>query len=203
MKTQNNRWKLVLVLSVIAWSLYEMYPPVGRSLAKQFQATAVRKDPTFTAIMGRQQSLQRERPERSFANLVEAIGTNDIAGYFPALGVKDQANPTRAILNRLQQQAAGRIKLGLDLQGGTSFLVGIDTNHLAADTNTSLPHSERVNQALSEAAEVLRKRVDRFGVAEPIIQMPTRTTPAHKFRKRPIWNSASCNRRAIVSSCKA
>ena len=170
MKTQNNRWKLVLVLSVIAWSLYEMYPPVGRSLAKQFQATAVRKDPTFTAIMGRQQSLQRERPERSFANLVEAIGTNDIAGYFPALGVKDQANPTRAILNRLQQQAAGRIKLGLDLQGGTSFLVGIDTNHLAADTNTSLPHSERVNQALSEAAEVLRKRVDRFGVAEPIIQ---------------------------------
>jgi SecD/SecF fusion protein len=170
MKTQNNRWKLVLVLSVIAWSLYEMYPPVGRSLAKQFQATAVGKDATFTAIVGRQQSLQRERPDRSFANMVEAVGTNDISRYFPALEAKNQANPTRAILNRLQQQAAGRIKLGLDLQGGTSFLVGIDTNHLAAETNTSLALSERANQALSQAAEVLRKRVDRFGVAEPVIQ---------------------------------
>jgi hypothetical protein len=51
MKTQNNRWKLVLVFSVIAWSLYEMYPPVGRSLAKQFYATAIRKDAIFTAIV--------------------------------------------------------------------------------------------------------------------------------------------------------
>ena len=160
----------MLVLSVIAWSLYEMYPPVGRSLAKQFQATAVGKDATFTAIVARQQSLQRERPDRAFANMVEAVGTNDISRYFPALGAKNQANPTRAILNRLQQQAAGTIKLGLDLQGGTSFLVGIDTNHLAADTNSSLALSERANQALSQAAEVLRKRVDRFGVAEPVIQ---------------------------------
>jgi SecD/SecF fusion protein len=170
MKTQSNCWKLVLVLSVIAWSLYEMYPPVGRSLAKQFQATAMRKDAEFAAIMSREQSLQRERPGRPFANMVEAVGTNDITRYFPALEARDQANPTRAILNRLQQQAAGKIKLGLDLQGGTSFLVGIDTNHLAADTNAFLPHSERVDQALSEAAEVLRRRVDRFGVAEPVIQ---------------------------------
>ena len=170
MKTQRNRWKLVLVLSVIVWSLYEMYPPVGRSLAKQFQTTAVGKDATFTAIVGRQQTLQRERPDRSFANMVEAVGTNDITRYFPAFEAKNQANPTRAILNRLQQQAAGRIKLGLDLQGGTSFLVGIDTNHLAGDTNTSLTLSERADQALSQAAEVLRKRVDRFGVAEPVIQ---------------------------------
>ena len=151
----------MLVLSIIAWSLYEMYPPVGRSLAKQFQATAVRKDATFTGIVGRVQSLDRERPERSFANMIEAIGTNDITRYFPALEVKDQADPTHVILNRLQHQVAGKIKLGLDLQGGTSFLVGIDTNHLAAETNTALPHSERVDQALSQAAEVLRKRVDR------------------------------------------
>ncbi|HVM50222.1 MAG TPA: protein translocase subunit SecD [Candidatus Acidoferrum sp.] len=170
MKTQNNRWKLALVLLVIAWSFYEMYPPTGRSLAKQFQVTAMRKDAEFAAIVNREQAFQRERPERPFANLKEAVGTNDISRYFPAFAVKDQANPTQAILNRLQQQAAGKIKLGLDLQGGTSFLVGIDTNHLAADTNASLPHAERVNQALSQAAEVLRKRVDRFGVAEPVIQ---------------------------------
>ena len=160
----------MLVCLVIVWSLYEMYPPAGRDLAKQFQAKAVRRDAAFAAILGRQRALQRERPDRSFANLVQAIGTNDITRYFAAYEAESQANPTRAILNELQSEAAGRIRLGLDLQGGTSFLVGIDTNHLANDTNVSASHSERLHQAISQAAEVLRKRVDRFGVAEPIIQ---------------------------------
>lgn len=160
----------MLVCAVIAWSLYEMYPPARRDLAQQFQAKAARKDAAFAAILGRQHSLQADRPDRPFANLVEAIGTNDICRYFPAYEAESQPNPTRAILNRLQAEAAGKLRLGLDLQGGTSFLVGIDTNHLAGDTNSSVPHSERLHQALSQAAEVLRKRVDRFGVAEPIIQ---------------------------------
>ena len=62
----------------------------------------------------------------------------------------------------MQREAAGRIRLGLDLQGGTSFLVSMDTNRLAKATDAST--------ALSHAVEVLRKRVDKFGVAEPLIQ---------------------------------
>ncbi|MGA2663076.1 MAG: hypothetical protein ABSH34_36825, partial [Verrucomicrobiota bacterium] len=170
MRNRNNRGKFFLVISIIAWSLYEMYPPAGRDLAKQFQAKAVRKDAAFADILGRQRSLRQKRPDRPFANLAEAIGTNDISRYFPAYEAGDEANPTRAILNRLQGEAAGKIKLGLDLQGGTSFLVGLDTNYLAADASAAVPQSERLHQALSQAAEVLRKRVDRFGVAEPIIQ---------------------------------
>jgi SecD/SecF fusion protein len=65
-------------------------------------------------------------------------------------------------LNRLQREVAGKIKLGLDLQGGTSFLVEMDMSKLT-DTNEA-------SGALSQAVEVIRKRVDRFGVAEPIIQ---------------------------------
>src|SRR5207249_3058952 len=63
---------------------------------------------------------------------------------------------------RLQREAAGRIRLGIDLKGGTSFLLKMDTNRLEQASEAST--------ALSQAVEVLRKRVDRFGVAEPIIQ---------------------------------
>jgi SecD/SecF fusion protein len=170
MKNRNNRWRFVFVVLVVVWSFYEMYPPVGRNLAKEFQAKAVRKDKNFSEIVERLQNLQQERPERAFANLVEAVGTNDIARYFPSYEVKEERNPSRAVLNRLQKDAAGRIKLGLDLQGGTSFLVGMDTNYLAGDTNNIVPRVTRQQQALSQAAEVLRKRVDQFGVAEPVIQ---------------------------------
>ena len=51
------------------------------------------------------------------------------------------------------------IRLGLDLQGGTSFLIRLT------------PEAERAISAdtLDQAVEVIRKRVDEFGVSEPII----------------------------------
>lgn len=48
------------------------------------------------------------------------------------------------------------IKLGLDLKGGTAFLIELEGN----------PSSN----ALEQAVEVIRKRVDRFGLSEPMIQ---------------------------------
>jgi len=48
------------------------------------------------------------------------------------------------------------IKLGLDLQGGTAFLIQLDGQPSKA--------------AREKAIEVIRKRVDKFGLSEPIIQ---------------------------------
>jgi SecD/SecF fusion protein len=159
---RNNFWRFVLVALVVLWSLYELYPPKGRDLVLYFREKAVNRDPAFSAIFTNALALQKAMPEKSYDNLAEAIGTNDITRYFPAFGAKEQLHPTPYILNRLQREAAGRIRLGLDLQGGTSFLVEMDTNRLtqASDASTALSH----------AVEVLRKRVDKFGVAEPLIQ---------------------------------
>jgi SecD/SecF fusion protein len=105
--------------------------------------------------------LQAADPMKTYENLRTAIGTNDITRYFSFYGAKDQSDPTRFILNRLQREAAGRVKLGLDLQGGTSVLMRMNT--------TNLTNSAETGVALSQAVEVLRRRVDRFGVAEPLI----------------------------------
>jgi SecD/SecF fusion protein len=50
-------------------------------------------------------------------------------------------------------------RLGLDLQGGTSFLIRLT------------PEGERSigPDTLDQAVEVIRKRVDQFGVSEPVI----------------------------------
>ena len=53
-----------------------------------------------------------------------------------------------------------KIKLGLDLRGGTSFVLEVDTS--ALDENAA-----RDSQA--RALEVIRNRVDSMGVSEPII----------------------------------
>ena len=53
-----------------------------------------------------------------------------------------------------------KIKLGLDLRGGTSFVLEVDTTTLEPNA---------LKDAQSRALEVIRNRVDTMGVSEPII----------------------------------
>lgn len=237
---RKNLWKWLLVLLLVGWSIYELYPPKGRDIVTEFQLRAVRRDVTFSNIVYELRQLQARNPARTFGNLLDAIGTNDITRYFPYWPeAKNQPDPTRYILHQLQKKAAGKIRLGLDLQGGVSFLVQmqyeVNPEHLldtfiheakntdAAFTNIvntvqqviketpsiqigqlldilatndiaryfgSAPvggatnraravaewvyqralETSRREAALAQAVEVLRRRVDKFGVAEPIIQ---------------------------------
>jgi SecD/SecF fusion protein len=159
---QKHLWQFLLIIFVVAWSIVEVTPPTGRDLLQDFQAKARNKDAAFSNIVAQAQLMQKELPGRAYGNLKEAVGTNDITKYFPNINVKSQKEPSRYVLNRLQREAAGKIKLGLDLQGGTSFLVGMDTSSLSTNTERSV--------ALGNAVEVLRKRVDKLGVAEPLLQ---------------------------------
>ena len=151
-----------MVVLALGWSIWEIYPPTDRDLIDYVEQRALNVDTNFTRITEEARRLREGDPERSFASLLEASGTNNLARYFPQYDVSDAADPSRAVLQKLQREAAGSIKLGLDLQGGTSFLVAMDTNQLSS--------AEEQEGALSQAVEVLRKRVDRLGVAEPLIQ---------------------------------
>ena len=129
-----------------------MYPPTSPNLIEEFRGRASNVDTNFNVIVKSAEAMEQKAPDRTFANLMEAIGTNDITRYFPFVNTKVEAMPTRAILNRIQQESAGKIKLGLDLQGGTEFLVSMDTNRLSSSADRS--------HALEQAVEVLRRRVD-------------------------------------------
>ncbi len=173
MKKPKFWWALIVFL--VAWSLWEIYPPTSQDLVTEFsdQADPAKKDANFTRIFQTAQSLEKADPDphRQFSDLLTAIGTNDIRPYFPYFDVRNEEHPTYAILNLLQRKAAGKIKLGLDLQGGTEFLVSLDTNHIeVTDTNTAKASPQERMRVVSQAAEVLRHRVDRLGVAEPVIQ---------------------------------
>src|SRR4051812_4261182 len=59
---------------------------------------------------------------------------------------------------------AGKISLGLDLQGGTSFLI-----QLMPAANEGGEVRSITPDMVERAIEAIRKRVDQFGVSEPII----------------------------------
>jgi SecD/SecF fusion protein len=173
---RNNLWRFILVILIVAWAIFEAYPPTNQDLIQVFRKNASRVDATFGDIVAKAEELSQKRPDRQYANLLEAIGTNDITRYFPQFtnSPAARARPTTAILNAVQHDAIGRIHLGIDLQGGVSFLVQMETNHLVnVQTNSHgvlETNTLDVPGAISQAVEVLRNRVDKMGVAEPVIQ---------------------------------
>ncbi|OPZ28658.1 MAG: bifunctional preprotein translocase subunit SecD/SecF [Lentisphaerae bacterium ADurb.BinA184] len=71
------------------------------------------------------------------------------------------------VLSRVRQAARGRLHLGLDLQGGTEFIVGFDAKDVPAERSAE--------DVRDQIIEILRKRVDKLGVVEPEIK-PTGPT---------------------------
>ena len=87
---QNNLWRFILVLAIVAWSLYEIYPPTSRDLVQEFTSRAENTDADLHEYLAAARARCRRRGTNSeFAKLQDAIGTNDIQNYFPSISAKN------------------------------------------------------------------------------------------------------------------
>jgi len=63
---RNNFWRFILVIGVLVWSLYEIYPPADRDLVEVFRDRAVNRSETnFTAIIQKAALLQKAAPDKA------------------------------------------------------------------------------------------------------------------------------------------
>ncbi len=158
------KWFLVIILTVGA--ITEITPFKDKNLIDQFEQDATSSEDNkqlLETVLAEAREMEKASPGRTYANLFDAIGSKDISSLFPNIAVaEDEDQPVKVVLNNLQEKAKGEIRLGLDLQGGVSFTVAMETNVLSADRDKDV--------ALEQAMGVLRSRVDKFGVAEPLLQ---------------------------------
>jgi len=95
-------------------------------------------------------------------SLIVLVGLSIYALYptvrYYTMSPAEQATMEKEKLDKLRGDA---LNLGLDLQGGM---------HLVLELDRSALRDEEVPEAMARAIEILRNRVDRFGVAEPTIQ---------------------------------
>ncbi len=184
---RSHLWKFLIVLFAVVWAVTEILPYKSRNLIDQFdKSVSANADATLEDIIRKARELDASQTAGAefqtvtYSNLLSAIGTNDIRRYFPTNYVPAASTvpPTQSILNRLQRQAAGQFKLGIDLQGGTSFLLELDlsrraiTNAPGTNSPADVAESTRrdTSMLVEQAINVLRKRVDSIGVSEPVIQ---------------------------------
>src|SRR5712672_1390121 len=96
---RSHLWKFLIIVFVVVWAIYEATPLTSRDLLREFQRKSHRQDEAFSSIVAKATQLQRELPNRTFGNLIEAVGTNDLTRYFPqyAAKAKGQKDPNRVV----------------------------------------------------------------------------------------------------------
>ncbi|MRR09151.1 protein translocase subunit SecD [bacterium] len=85
------------------------------------------------------------------------------------LSEQQKAEMPREALNKLYAKA---IHLGLDLKGGMHMVLEINHKGLAKAMNRDVADlkTKEISDATDRALEIIRNRIDQYGVAEPLIQ---------------------------------
>ncbi|MED5453257.1 MAG: protein translocase subunit SecD [Verrucomicrobiota bacterium] len=168
---RNNLKRFAILALILWWAISEMTPlqdKPGRLLEKFVSESNDRESPI---ILGISQSARtnfiQQQSSNEYGALLSAVEESGVSlkNHFNyiARGKKSDKEINNSILQKIQSEANGQIQYGLDLQGGSSFLVAMKMN------NTN---DVDYQGALSQAVEVLRSRVDKefLGVVEPDIR---------------------------------
>ena len=184
-------WKIAVSLVALAVAWYEFHPIAPTPLEQFVPTQVIAQKPEFDKLHS--EALERvkrykdaavaaDQKSVSYFQALRDIGEGrgraapvDFRPFFfteaQIVSEPDQAKRNGIVLKQLLVGSQGRLKLGLDLQGGVSFTLKVDptgaeSGEKAAGDKSNVSHADMVNQAL----QVMEQRVNQFGVAEPVLR---------------------------------
>ena len=184
-------WKIAVSLVALAVAWFEFHPIAPIPLDQFVPAQVIAQKPEFDKLHA--EALERvkhykdaavaaDKKSVSYYQALRDIGEGrgrttpvDFRPFFfteaQIVREPDQAKRNGIVLKQLMVASQGRLKLGLDLQGGVSFTLKVDptgaeSGEKSAGDKSNVSHAEMVNQAL----QVMEQRVNQFGVAEPVLR---------------------------------
>ncbi|MBK1875839.1 protein translocase subunit SecD [Pelagicoccus mobilis] len=166
-------WKLALTAIIVAFCLSYLIPMSDQDFAEH--VTERSGSPEFTALMERAKTLSEEssegnRPLSVYMALKKIANDEriDISDYFPDLQLESSLTNiekrNNILLPTLLEDSKANLKRGLDIQGGISVTFEVDPTALA-----EVPVDQR-NEKLSDAINIIERRVNTYGVSEPIVR---------------------------------
>ncbi len=174
--TRGMVYKSIFILLLIAVSVLLILPTVGtKEMEIRLSNSAIEQDIEFVKkrfSTGRYKLVQNDKVITvSGTNITDAI-MNEVKIYPGVADVK--------LLKHWVEKAflAKKINLGLDLQGGMYLVLQADFDRIQQEMNQNLKPGDpkRVlsdndkNEITQQALELIRNRIDKFGVAEPSIR---------------------------------
>ena len=184
-------WKIAVSLVALAVAWFEFHPIAPIPLDQFVPAQVIAQKPEFDKL--HTEALERvkhykdaavaaDKKSVSYFQALRDIGEGrgraapvDFRPFFfteaQIVREPDQSKRNGIVLKQLMVGSQGRLKLGLDLQGGVSFTLKVDptgaeSGEKGAGDKSNVSAADMVNQAI----QVMEQRVNQFGVAEPVIR---------------------------------
>ncbi|MDP6036654.1 MAG: hypothetical protein QGG55_11450, partial [Verrucomicrobiota bacterium] len=127
--------------------------PKYRNLLEVFEKLGKNKDEEFDRILKEARLNADDSGAMTYEDWSAVLKETELSKYFKVPRQMEGTDTNRAILRGLEHKA------GLDLKGGSQFVIELKIDGL-----------DDPEGAVNQAMNVLRRRVDRFGIAEPVIQ---------------------------------
>ncbi|MBN1403657.1 MAG: protein translocase subunit SecD [Opitutales bacterium] len=163
-------WKFILSALVFVWALSTITPVRDTPFEDFIVEHAQADTEAFNAYVAKAEALVSSGATPSLfvaLNQVAKAERIDVAHFFPQYELADVVNLDKRntiMLRELLKMSQGRMRFGLDLAGGVSVTFKAKASQL------SDVEYERSSQ-MDKAREIIAKRVDGFGVAEPLIRL--------------------------------
>ncbi|HCJ11682.1 MAG: preprotein translocase subunit SecD [Verrucomicrobia bacterium GWF2_51_19] len=161
-------WKSAISIAVFVWAIVSLIPFKDTPFDVFMANRATAQKEAFAKHLDEATTLVKAGKASTLFLALKQMGeTTDFSVYFPDIKLADIKNQKRRndiLLNELLRQSQARLKQGLDLKGGVAFTLQIDPSALEGKHEF-----EKVAQ-LNKAIDIMSRRIDGLGVAEPIIR---------------------------------
>lgn len=160
-------YKGIFIICIILFAIILILPTVGKNTLRVVMST--------TATQEDIQAVKLRFPESNYT-ITARENELFIEGYNLNVAVMNEVKQYHGVVDAQllphwaeKALLAKKINLGLDLQGGSYLVLQANYHKIEEKTGKPLTNTEK-NEITEQALELLRNRVDKFGVAEPSIR---------------------------------
>lgn len=134
---------------------------------EQNSTSGVPKEYSFVLKLAKEQVKGKGNTEMNTCwDVLSAFSASEDGGQ----ALKDAVEQyCRQYIQELKDLSSKALQLGLDLKGGMSILLDVDPSSLSARLGRE-PSESEISAAIDEDIEILKNRIDQFGMAEPEIR---------------------------------
>jgi preprotein translocase subunit SecD len=169
--TRGMVYKLIFILLLIAFSIILILPTFGEKTMRvtmRSDATAEQTDAVVKKFTAEGYTLERK------GNMMNVTGSGGAVNDAVMNDVRSFDGVANAVIEKHWAEnlvLAKKINLGLDLQGGMHLVLQSDFKKIESKMPDKTKLSDKDKTELThQALELIRNRVDKFGVAEPSIR---------------------------------
>jgi len=173
-------WKLIVTAIIMAWAILSLFPLNDTDFRDYVMAEPVANAEDFNDLIAEVDAKVRDDYPfvSSLRDTANAKGIDLHAEHFPHVAMVPEPKLERRnkiITDYLYEQSRGKLKKGLDLDGGVSLVLSIGSGapteaDIAAGEEAEEEDVNKSTDFLEKAVEIISDRVNGMGVAEPVVR---------------------------------